>query len=177
MKRLIFIMLVGWGCGVNAQQAMPSSKAVLEKAYREAQAQNKNIFLIFHASWCYWCHKMDTAMSDPVCSKLFMDHYIIVHLDVLEQPDKKSLENEGSQEVMKKYDPTGNGGVPVWAILDKKGNLLADSFMKPGENTGCPSKKEEIAYFLTVLHKTSPLLPGQLAVVEKRFKQIEPAHY
>ncbi len=43
--------------------------------------------------------------------------------------------------------------------------------MQNGENTGCPSKKEEVAYFVSVLKKTSSLSKDQLAVIENRFKK------
>jgi hypothetical protein len=77
---------------------------------------------------------------------------------------------------MKKYNGEGQG-IPFWLVFDAKGNLLADCQVRPegaalttkGQNTGCPATKEEVAYFIKVLKKTSSLNATQLAVVEKNF--------
>ena len=53
----------------DAQQTVPSSGDILEKAYKQARLENKNVFVIFHASWCGWCHKMDTSLNDITCTK------------------------------------------------------------------------------------------------------------
>ncbi len=39
-------------------------KQCLKESMQQAAAENKNVFIIFHASWCGWCHKMDTSMND-----------------------------------------------------------------------------------------------------------------
>ncbi|MBD0287325.1 MAG: hypothetical protein ICV79_18150, partial [Flavisolibacter sp.] len=57
--------------------------------------------------------------------------------------------------------------------------LLADSQIRPegagldepGQNAGCPAKKEEVAHFIRVLKKTSALNKDQLAIIQKRFRE------
>ncbi|HUZ60166.1 MAG TPA: thioredoxin family protein [Hanamia sp.] len=41
-------------------KAVPASQ-IIEEAKVEAAKTHKNVFIIFHASWCVWCHRMDTA--------------------------------------------------------------------------------------------------------------------
>jgi hypothetical protein len=60
--------------------------------------------------------------------------------------------------------------LPYWLILDAAGNVLATSEYKPGKNTGCPANEAEVAYFISVLKKTSSLTDEQLGIVEKRFR-------
>jgi len=163
------LLLIGIGICISLH-AQPAANEVVEKAFQQARQENKKVFLIFHASWCKPCHLMDSAMNDAKCKTMFTDHYVVAHLDVM---DKKPLENPGANELLKRYDPKGQGGVPVWVILDKEGALLADSFMKPGQNTGCPSKKEEVAYFIQVLKKTSALSDTDLALIQTRFEQTD----
>jgi len=151
-----------------AQQAVPSADAVLQEACATAAKEKKNVFIIFHASWCGWCHRMDTLMNNAGCKKYFDDHYVIRHLTVHESDKYKHLENPGAVEMKKKYNGD-NQGIPYWLIFDAQGKLLADSQRAPGENTGCPATKEEVAYFLEVLRKTSPLKDDALAVIEKNF--------
>ncbi|HRP56529.1 thioredoxin family protein [Agriterribacter sp.] len=159
----------------------PSATEVLNEASAQAAKENKNVFVIFHASWCGWCHKMDSSMSDPACKAFFDASYIITHLVVKELKGKEQLENPGALALMKKYKGD-QSGIPFWLVFNSKGILLADSKMRPegagtdatGNNSGCPATEKEVAYFIEVLKKTSSLNPGQLSIIQKRFRQNEP---
>lgn len=161
---------------VSAQTA-PTAEKILTKAYQQAAVENKNVFVMFHASWCGWCHRMDNSMNDAVCSKLFKDNYVICHLVVDESPDKKNLENPGAAELKIQYHGDGSG-IPFWLIFDKEKNLLADSKMRqPGEgmdkgnNIGCPAAENEVSSFISILKKTSSLTSDQLEIIRKRFRE------
>jgi thiol-disulfide isomerase/thioredoxin len=158
--------------GVLGQTKPASAAVIIKEAEAEAAKTNKNVFIIFHASWCGWCHKMDNSMNDANLKSFFDKNYVVVHLTVDESRDKKQLENPGAVELRKKY----NGelqGLPYWFILDAKGNLLADSRLKTGNakaaSVGCPASKEEVDYFVQVLKKTSSLNSEQLSLIEGRF--------
>lgn len=159
-----------------AQPTAPSANDVLKDAMNRAGKEHKNVFIIFHASWCGWCHRMDSIMNSAECRKFFTDNYVVEHLTVMESKDKKNLENAGGEEVLKKYNGEKQG-IPFWLVFDANGKLLADCQMRPdsagldtrGENTGCPATKEEVAHFINVLKKTSSLKGDQLAVIEKKF--------
>ncbi|MDB5230207.1 MAG: hypothetical protein JWN76_1012 [Chitinophagaceae bacterium] len=172
MKYLLyFAMVSSISLSSVAQSSPEAAQDILRSAYKQAAKENKKVFVIFHASWCGWCHKMDTAMNDESCRKLFNDNYVIRHLDVMETNEKKALENPGAMDIMKEYGGD-NGGIPFWLVFDEDGKLLADSHMKAGVNTGCPASKEEIDYFLQVLQKTSSLNDRQLIAIKKRFSKI-----
>ena len=159
-----------------AQSKQPSAADVMKEATAQATREHKKVFIIFHASWCGWCHRMDSIMANPECKKLFADNFVIRHLTVQEAKGKENLENPGGMEMMEKYQGKGKG-IPFWLIFDDKGNLVADCLMrpngagldKPGENTGCPATKEEVAHFVKVLKQTTALNTGQLATIEKNF--------
>lgn len=151
--------------------------AVLKAACAEAAASHKKVFLIFHASWCGWCHRMDSIMQAPVCKPLFDGQYVTTHLVILEGPTKKALENPGALELYTKYAGGDNQGIPFFLIIDKDGTVLQDSRIKPegaapgsgGNNTGCPDSDEELTYFVRILHETSSLSPDQLATIRTQF--------
>ncbi len=65
-------------------QAPTSADAVLNDAISVAATGKKTVLIIFHASWCGWCHKMDTAMNDNSVKKFFTDNYVIRHLLLFE---------------------------------------------------------------------------------------------
>jgi len=162
---------------VKAQQALASASDVLKEAYQQAAKEKKNVFVMFHASWCGWCHKMDKSMNDPACKKFFDDNYIIRHLVVDEAKDKKNLENPGAAEMKIKYNGDGQG-IPFWLVFDKQGNLLSDSKMRKegdgpekGDNAGCPATEKEVDFFIDVLKKTSSISKEQLEIIRKRFRE------
>lgn len=164
----------------GAQQGPISVDQVMQDAMQQAAKEKKNILIIFHASWCGWCRKMDSSIDDENCRKYFDENYVIRHLVVDESRDKKNLENPGADEFRVKYNGD-NQGIPFWLIFDKNGNLLADSQMRPagssldarGVNVGCPASEKEVAEFTDILKKTSRLKKSELETIARRFRKNE----
>lgn len=173
--RFMFSMVLIFSVNISFAQP-PSTEAVMKTAEKEAQASGKNIFVIFHASWCIWCHRMDTAMNEGAMKPLFEKNYVIKHLTVLESDKKKNMENPGAEAMMEKYQGKDQG-IPFWIVFDKNGKYLANSRMQkedgaPGDNTGCPATDKEVDYFIQVLKKTSSLNQSQLDQIKARFLKI-----
>jgi thiol-disulfide isomerase/thioredoxin len=152
---------------------------ILKKAYQQAKKENKKVLVMFHASWCGWCHRMDSSINDPACKKIFADNYVITHLVIDEYGDKKIWENPGSYEFRKQYHGEGQG-IPFWLIFDSKGKLMADSKIRTGNdgpeggmNVGCPARVNEVNFFIEVLKKTSRMTADELAIIQKRFRENE----
>jgi len=171
MKKYIFILLASLFTTVivNAQ-ARPASE-VLAAARQQAARENKKVLVIFHASWCVWCRKMDSSLADRSISAFFNRNYVITHLTIMESADKKNLENPGAMEIYTSQGGNDAQGIPFWIIYDKDGNVLADSQVSPGKNSGCPATKEEVQHLVEVLRRTSDMTPAQLALVEARFRK------
>lgn len=173
---LVLAMTVA-GFIANAQSAKTASD-ILNAAYKTAAKEKKNVFVIFHASWCGWCHKMDTAMNDNSVKAFFNKNYVIEHLTVNEPDAKKHLENPGAKELLQQFNGADQG-IPFWVVLDPQGNMLANSRKKkegaaaddPGSNVGCPATQEEVDYFIQVLKKTSSLKENELSVINNRFRK------
>ncbi|MEO5996837.1 MAG: thioredoxin family protein [Chitinophagaceae bacterium] len=178
MQYLIFLGSFFCLESLNAQVSPKSAEEILKEASQQATSDKKNVFIIFDASWCGWCHKMDSIMNAPACKNLFSHNYIVKHLVILESPGKKQRENPGAMDLLIKFHGDKQG-LPYWLIFDNKGNLLADSqlrptgaaFDMPGENTGCPATPKEITYFINILKKTSLLNSNQLALIEQEFSK------
>jgi thiol-disulfide isomerase/thioredoxin len=178
MKRLLLpLLLVGSITSLFAQKAPASADEIMKEAFAVAKKQNKKVLVMFHASWCGWCHKMDTSLNDASVKKFFDDNFVIRHLVVAESDGKKNLENPGGQDMLEKYEGKDQG-IPFWLIFDKDENFLADSRMKTLvngveklQNTGCPASKEEVEYFIEVLKKTTTLTEDQLQKIRTRFRR------
>lgn len=159
---------------VQAQSMVPTADEVLKAAFEQASAGQKNVMVIFTASWCGWCRKMDLSLNDSACRKTFDNNYIIIHLTVFENGIKEKLENKGAEELLRKYS-TAETGIPFWVIYDKDGSLLGDSFMRrPGgrkTNIGCPASKAEVAAFVHILKTTSSATDKELEIVSTVFRK------
>ncbi len=70
-----------------------NSNRNINKAQNQAKVENKNVFLIFHASWCGWCKKMEKNMDDPAVKPYFDANYVKTFITVQERAEKKNLEN------------------------------------------------------------------------------------
>jgi thioredoxin-related protein len=153
-------------------QKTPSADEVLKIAYQKAAKENKNVLLIFHASWCGWCHAMDSSIQDPSVKDFFDKNFVLTHLTILESANKKHLENSGAEDFLNSHGGK-DLGIPFWIILDAQGNTLGDSRTKPGKNVGCPATEEEVAHLISVLEKTSRITDQEKSAVKKRFRKNE----
>lgn len=174
MKQLlIFLSFLAVCSATGRAQTPPSADQVLQAAYAKAAKEHKKVFLIFHASWCGWCRKMDSSMSDVSCKKFFDNNFVITHLVVMESKGKENLENPGALDLLKKYK-ADRSGIPFWVVFDAEGNMLADAKMPPqNSNTGCPAKEEEVEYFIDVLKKVTNPGEAELNAIRTRFRKNE----
>ena len=180
MKQLVIALVISLASvSLHAQESVPTAESVLTDAYVKAAAANKKVFVIFHASWCGWCRKMDSALADPGIAPLIDKNYVVTHLTVYEQKGKQHLENPGAREVITEWKGEGQG-LPYWVILDHTGQRLADSQIRKGgllssdkgENAGCPVSPEELAHLRAVLIHTSSLSSQEIDKVIERFDRI-----
>lgn len=158
-----------------AKSAPPEAQKVLAEAQAQAAAAHKNVFLIFHASWCGWCKVLDGFLAAPEISPIFEKYFVTAHLDVDERPDKAQLVNPGAEALLARFGGA-KGGVPVLIILSPEGTVTTDSFRpvagKPrGENIGYPTEPEEVDWFMAMLRKSAPALtPQEARTVEARLR-------
>lgn len=174
MKILFSILVLFTALAANAQtlNTVPTAEEILRPAYAKAATENKNVLLIFHASWCGWCRKMDAALQDGAVKPLIDKFYEVVHLTVYESDNKKQFENEGALSFLTKHGGADKG-LPFWYVLDKEGRVLSDSKDEAGKNSGCPATEAEVAHFINQLKKTSLLNEEELIVIKKRFRKNE----
>ena len=140
----------------SAQTVKPQpAQEVLKAAVKQAESSDKTVLLIFHASWCGWCKRLDAGLQDPEVRPLIEANYVVIHLVVMESKDKKELENPGGAEVMKELGGE-KSGLPFYAFIDEKGTMIANSNAMPkDQNIGYPAEKEEIAAFEGLLKKSA----------------------
>ena len=149
IKAILFSLFVTIASIANAQ----SATEIMNKAYNQAKVENKNVFLIFHASWCGWCKKMEKNMEDPLVKEYFDQNYVKAFITVEERGEKATLNTPGGAEFVEQLGGK-NQGLPYWVILDENGKVLKDSKIY-GENVGGPASEKEVEYLISTLEPTS----------------------
>jgi thiol-disulfide isomerase/thioredoxin len=175
MKNVVLILLL-FIASSSIYAQTTDAKTIIKEACAEAGKQHKNALIIFHASWCIWCHKLDSSINDISCNNFFNNNFVIQHITAFEVGKNEKLNTLGAIEFLKAHH-ADEQGIPVWFIFDKDGNLLADSQLRhngqskneEGINVGCPSNETEINYFISVLEKTSTISNDEEAAIKKRF--------
>ena len=132
-------------------------KELLAKDSQDGVKSGKNVLVIFHASWCGWCHRFDKFLDTTEEGKIVKSGLEVVHVTVLESSEKEKLnENEGGLSLMAQLGGK-DAGLPFMAILDAKtGKMLTNSMYTPtgkakAANTGYPGEPAEIAHFNKML--------------------------
>lgn len=171
-----FVLMLGCLFGllflVKAQD-IPDADKQLKQACDKAGKEHKQVFVMFTASWCGWCHRMKNSMTDEEIRKYFDDNFVTVYFTVDESADKKNLETPGGAAFRTRYGGD-NQGIPFWLVFNPQGQLIADCMRPDGSptgkiNSGCPAEDAEVAYFIEVLRKTTGLKEDQLEKISKRF--------
>jgi thiol-disulfide isomerase/thioredoxin len=171
---LSLLVVAGLSFGSTA-----TSAELIAKAQSDAKKGGKNVLVIFHASWCGWCHRFDKFLDTTEEGKIVKNGLEVVHITVMENdPKQKPNENEGGMELLTKLGGE-KAGLPFMAILDaKSGKMIADSLQKPGvqaSNTGYPGAPGEIAHFISMLERgAKKIKPADRAKVEAWLKANAP---
>jgi len=133
------------------------AQTIVQQAQTASQKQNKAVMVMFHASWCGWCKRLEAVMSRPEFKKMFEANYVMVSLDVMENgPKVAQLENPGGKEIMAQLGGQ-KSGLPFYAWTDAKGKKLADSNAMPkNANIGYPGEPDEIETFVGLIKQTAP---------------------
>lgn len=134
------------------------AKAAVAEACSQAQAGNRPLMLVFHASWCGYCTLLDRMLTDRKCAPIVEAHFQVFHLRALEEKEEKiALQLEGAEDVYASYAPAG-AGLPYIVMLDGKAGKIADSILPGGGNIGFPVTPEELAGFETMLKTAAPAI-------------------
>src|SRR5579862_8782856 len=171
MKAFRLLGLLALVTTVWAAPVPPAAESLLKTAEVKAGREHKNVLLIFHASWCGWCHKLDDLLNSAEFKGAFDKSYEIVHVTVQENPAHKADENPGGEALL---DSLGgkNGGIPFFAIFNPRGAKLGDSLAPT--NIGYPSEPNEVSHFMGLIGSTSHFTVAEQAAL-REFLSKKPA--
>jgi thioredoxin-related protein len=174
---IVFFLFLFLSSSAIAQSAKPdSAQTILNTAVRQAAASHKTVLVMFHASWCSWCKRLDTAFVSTELHAILNEYFIVTHIDVLERKEKIALlENPGGVALLKAWGGE-KSGIPFLVFFDAAGKKVADSNVMPDhQNIGYPGSRKEITTFVSLLKNAAPQISSEhIARIAEYFEQHAP---
>ncbi len=166
MHALLALGLLGPSRGFS-QPSGPdtlTTDGLLKEAEATASRQQKNVLLIFSASWCAPCHMLQSFLADPTVQPIFDRHFVKLIIIHGEHPgDNRHQDTPGSGQLLDSLHNTDTS-VPLTVILSSTGKLIIDS-VRPvygrrdiRANIGYPGSSTSIDWFLEMLRRGAPSL-------------------
>ena len=141
---------------------------LLASAEKRASVARKRVLLVFHASWCGPCLRLNKYLNDRPVKPIIDAHFIVQEIDTTESKTK-CWETPGGDALCKRYG--GNGGIPYFVLLDESGKRIGSSIFN-GQNMGMPSEPDEIKFFLNTLKSAAPsITPSEMAILKAGFSK------
>jgi len=121
LRRLLLASLLA---GTSLAQAAPASpydeaadaRVDLNRALQQAQAQNKQVLVVFGANWCPDCRDLADKMNGGTLAAHVSQRYVVTKVDVARFDKNTDLAKQMGNPIRK--------GIPAVAVLRADGTLV-----------------------------------------------------
>jgi thioredoxin-related protein len=139
-------LVVGLGWLDKRDDGMTAPILIRQEAIAEAKKQNKRLLLWFSANSADFAELMDQFHNDPEVAQVLGKYFVIKKVDIAEV--------FGGHQVYQDFG--GDRGLPAMSLLDKEGNVLADSGQDQESNFGFPDTPEQLDAYAAAMKKACP---------------------
>ncbi|MEA2553996.1 MAG: hypothetical protein QOJ65_2172 [Fimbriimonadaceae bacterium] len=161
----------GQGAKTPLNTQPSSTESLIQRAQEKARAEKKNVLVLFVASWCKWCDRLQAFTMDAQVKPILEENFVVVRLTALEKGALRAKENPGSSDLIDNLGAR-DAGLPFLAVLDPDGKPVITS-LRPVEgknkpvNAGWPTSAEELSHFVRLIRKGAPrATPEQIQTIE-----------
>jgi len=146
-----------------------TADTLFSQAKSTAQAQHKNVLMVFSASWCGPCKLYERFLEDPQMKPITEKAFIVQRIDVGEMPnDSKHADTPGGVALRTSLGASGTNepGFPFIIITDPSGQPIVNSYRNGDtkDNIGYPAIPKEFDWYIEMLKRGAPALtPTDLA--------------
>ncbi len=165
MHALLVLGLLGSpGISQTSDRVAPTADRLLSEAEATAYSQQKNVLLLFSASWCAPCHMLQSFLVDPTIRPIFDRYFVKLVVIHGERPNQARYQDTpGADQLLDSLHDTDTS-IPLTVILNSNGKLIADSVLPVygrrniHANIGYPDSPTGIDWFLEMLRRGAPSL-------------------
>jgi thioredoxin-related protein len=161
MKKLLILMFVAYAAATtaSAQKSIQFQDKTFAELQKAAKEENKMIFIVFSASWCGPCKKMEKEVyTEAQVADFYNSHFICAHFDS-EKGEGKELAKKYKVRLLPGFLFFSHGGE---IELEDFGFQKKDDFIRIGSNAGNP----EINFSRQIgLKDSAPSADSSLAVL------------
>jgi hypothetical protein len=139
-------LVVGFGWLDKPDNGLTAPILIRQEALAEARRQNKRLLLWFSANYADLAELMERFHTDPEVAQVLGRYFVIKRVDI---------EREfGGHQVYQDFG--GDRGLPAMSLLDREGNVLADSGQDQESNFGFPDTPEQLDAYEATMKKACP---------------------
>jgi thioredoxin-related protein len=161
---LVLGLLASLGVGQTSDQDTQTADRLLRAAEATAHSQQKNVLLMFSASWCAPCHRLQSFLVDPAIRPIFDRYFVKLIVISGERPnDTRHQNTPGAEQLLDSLHDTDTN-LPLIVMLSSSGKVIVDS-VRPvygpsniHANIGYPESPSGIDWFLEMLRRAAPSL-------------------
>ena len=182
MKSMCFLIILGLltipGVSQTSERDVPSAAHLLMAAEATAGRQQKNVLLLFSASWCGPCHRLQSFLVDPAVRPIFDSHFVklvVVHGE--RSNDTLHQDTPGADQLLDSLHDADTS-LPLIVMLTSSGKVIADSVHPVygrrdiRANVGYPDSPSGIDWFLEMLRRAAPSLTvNESAAIQNWLRQ------
>lgn len=158
---VLSFVFAGGACALANTGTGASADALFAQAKTEAQAEHKNVLMVFSASWCRPCKLYEGFLDDPEMKAITGKAFVVERIDVGEHKgDRKHFDTPGGVELRTRLGAVGEPGFPFLVITNADGKPMTNSYRNGAKdnNIGYPLLPEEIDWYMQMLKRSAPAL-------------------